>query len=184
MKNIGEPPEAVEVSTRKMAAGPENCCGEPECQPAERSERASALALGSNISLDRVSLFKFDPLIHRMVDKYGWTEEEAQQCFEDTKKYLYLCASLGEPLPPSKKIDEVWHNFILFTMDYLEFCIIHFGRFIHHRPRRRDDAPVVMLDTASVARQLFGEISENWVDPIQANDDCGTCMSCKECNSQ
>ena len=31
-------------------------------------------------------------------------------------------------------IDEMWHNFILFTKLYHEYCFSKFGFFIHHNP--------------------------------------------------
>lgn len=34
----------------------------------------------------------------------------------------------------SDKVDAVWHQHILFTQDYAEFCQEIFGRFIHHVP--------------------------------------------------
>ena len=165
---------ATAERTEAARRSPESCT---ECEP-----HGFAAKLPRGISLDVVMAFQFEPLVHRMMDKHGWNEDDARQCFEDTKRYLYLCVAIGKPLAPSKKIDELWHNFILFTMDYEEFCLTRLGHFVHHRPRRRCEAPVAMLDTVSVARQAFGEISENWVDPVQANDDCGTCMSCKSCN--
>jgi hypothetical protein len=36
-------------------------------------------------------------------------------------------------------LDEMWHNFVLFTRDYIQFCHDHFGRFVHHLPATRDE---------------------------------------------
>jgi hypothetical protein len=33
----------------------------------------------------------------------------------------------------------MWHTFLLFTKDYSEFCMRHFGFFIHHTPQTRED---------------------------------------------
>jgi hypothetical protein len=35
---------------------------------------------------------------------------------------------------PSQVVDDLWHEFILFTRDYQLFCDIAFGRFLHHTP--------------------------------------------------
>lgn len=35
---------------------------------------------------------------------------------------------------PSKVADELWHEFILYTRNYEEFCRRAFGRFMHHTP--------------------------------------------------
>jgi hypothetical protein len=35
---------------------------------------------------------------------------------------------------PSRIVDDLWHEFILYTRDYKEFCAKAFGRFMHHTP--------------------------------------------------
>jgi hypothetical protein len=33
----------------------------------------------------------------------------------------------------------MWHNFVLFTLDYTRYCIDCFGRYIHHAPTTQRD---------------------------------------------
>jgi hypothetical protein len=131
--------------------------------------------------------YQFDPLIHRMVDKYGWDEVEARVAFEDLKRYLALAATTKEGVVPSPTIDDFWHNFILFTQDYESFCEEYVGHFIHHRPRRRGEViatssgenPVQF--TLELARKAFGDLSQHWTYPFvqptngDCNADCGDC---------
>jgi hypothetical protein len=35
---------------------------------------------------------------------------------------------------PSQVVDELWHEFILYTRDYQDFCKRAFGQFLHHTP--------------------------------------------------
>ena len=35
---------------------------------------------------------------------------------------------------PSQVVDDLWHEFILYTRDYKRFCGKAFGRFMHHTP--------------------------------------------------
>ncbi len=35
---------------------------------------------------------------------------------------------------PSQAVDDLWHEFILFTRDYKKFCDEAFGTFLHHTP--------------------------------------------------
>ena len=35
---------------------------------------------------------------------------------------------------PSQVVDDLWHEFILFTRDYKKFCDEAFGKFLHHTP--------------------------------------------------
>lgn len=121
-----------------------------------------------DVSLLDVMDFRFDPLIDRMVDKFGWTQQKAEAVFEDMKRFLFLCgASTDGPFAPSAPIDEMWHNFILFTEDYHLFCRTYFKRFIHHRPRRRSDPKAkpgsnIVLVTLQTARATFGVLSDHW----------------------
>ena len=39
-----------------------------------------------------------------------------------------------ERITPSKRVDEAWHQHILFTREYAQFCRYHFGEFLHHAP--------------------------------------------------
>lgn len=78
--------------------------------------------------------------------KYLWIsrkhllESQAQSC-EDEKVGFGFCRTdkLMAPFEyffpePLKEIDDMWHEFILFTEDYTEFCIHYFGQYIHHKP--------------------------------------------------
>jgi len=47
---------------------------------------------------------------------------------------------------PSKVVDDLWHEFILFTQHYDAFCKQAFGKFLHH-------TPAVVLGTQQTANQ-------------------------------
>lgn len=126
------------------------------------------------LSLQRIMSVRFDPLIHRMIDKHGWSEEEAGECFEEIKRFLYLGQVCGRPLSPPPKIDEIWHNWILFTEDYINFCRKYFGRIIHHRPHRRGEKVGrggTLKVTLKLARKAFGKISPQWTLPSGKSSD-------------
>jgi hypothetical protein len=44
---------------------------------------------------------------------------------------------------PSQVVDDLWHEFILYTRDYEQFCKRAFGRFMHH-------TPAVVIESASL----------------------------------
>ena len=106
-------------------------------------------------------------VVGRLAQKCGMSLIEAEQCFEDTKQFLYLCDVLPGSYCPTKTIDEGWHAFILFTKDYALFCQNYLGRFIHHIPT----TSVSEVDTGRPARTLkaavllFGieNLSPNWI---------------------
>jgi hypothetical protein len=76
---------------------------------------------------------------------YDVSLEEAQQLFEDTKKWLWLCGTRPRSMRltvfgPMKLLDEMWHTFILFTREYTEYCMENFGFYVHHAPTTRAEA--------------------------------------------
>lgn len=90
--------------------------------------------------LEKIKNYQNDKIIHRFCRKLPLTFEEGKEIFEETKKWLYLCSISKQSkvfltiTGDTLIIDEMWHNFILFTHDYHSFCIEHFGVFIEHIP--------------------------------------------------
>lgn len=39
---------------------------------------------------------------------------------------------------PSKVVDDLWHEFILMTKDYHDFCEKAFGKYLHHNPSHKE----------------------------------------------
>lgn len=64
---------------------------------------------------------------------------------------------------PSQVADDLWHEFILYTKNYQEFCQQAFGRFLHHTPA------VVMSkgqrDNAGIYRSWFFACQEENISP-------------------
>ena len=118
--------------------------------------------------LEKVMAYQNRDLVLRLINKGGYSEEEAQGIFEDTKRFLYLCGAEGHrgPFAPSPVVDEGWHAFILFTEDYAQFCEQFFGRFIHHCPRKSGDVPdggSAVRRTLDILEQVFGNLpSTRW----------------------
>ena len=79
-------------------------------------------------------------IIEGFMERYDVSYDEAQDIFNETKKWLWLASEhndLESPLfidQPLLIIDEMWHTFILHTKLYYQFCVSHFKRFIHHQP--------------------------------------------------
>jgi hypothetical protein len=46
----------------------------------------------------------------------------------------YLSGGRAYVAMPSQVVDDLWHEFILYTRAYEEFCDKAFGRFLHHTP--------------------------------------------------
>jgi hypothetical protein len=46
----------------------------------------------------------------------------------------YLHSGRRPVAMPSQVVDDLWHEFILYTREYQAFCAKAFGRFLHHTP--------------------------------------------------
>ena len=137
------------------------------------------------VSLMDVMNYKHDGLIERLQKVLHLDEKTALELFNDTKRFLFICGTRKGSFGPPELIDECWHNFILFTEDYEEFCHNFFGKFIHHRPKRKaeiakgDGTPA--RNTLKALSEIFGEThSKNWIYPQQNFTDCGGSTNCQD----
>ena len=91
-------------------------------------------------------------VIQGFMDRYDVSEEEAEEIFNETKKFLELAAETQELEGsglfidrPLLIIDEMWHTFILHTRQYMNFCLSKFNRFIHHVPTPKSEKQLLDL---------------------------------------
>jgi hypothetical protein len=71
----------------------------------------------------------------KLVDDGGIVREDVQAATTEFKKFMVLAGMDIKPLAMiGPVVDEVWHQFILFTSHYREFCEKTVGRFIGHQP--------------------------------------------------
>jgi hypothetical protein len=75
-------------------------------------------------------------VIQRFAVKNGLPNHKASELFSELEAFLGQATNLC--MTPTKEIDDAWHEFILHTKLYAEYCFEKFGRFIHHVP----DMPV------------------------------------------
>lgn len=62
-------------------------------------------------------------------------EAEYNALFTELKKYLLMCSLSDTSVAMlSTKVDAIWHEFILFTKGYREFCQNYLGKFVDHTP--------------------------------------------------
>lgn len=102
-------------------------------------------------SLKEVLNYKNDYIVNEFLRKhknYKLSQKEAELLFDDLKRYLWMTAAVnlerekkeGALLPDISIsesmiiIDEIWHEFILVTEHYTDFCNENFGKYIHHPP--------------------------------------------------
>lgn len=85
--------------------------------------------------LAAILAYQDENIISRFTDLLAVEDDEARDIFQETKKFLYLSHHYPVFIPDDLLIlDEMWHNFILFTPAYQAFCQTHFQKFLHHLP--------------------------------------------------
>lgn len=92
-------------------------------------------------------------IIEAFMSRYKVDYCEAEDIFNETKKWLWLAAKSSEQsefnLFIDKHlmiIDEMWHNFILHTKQYYKYCFGNFNRIIHHVPTPSKSKQLVNKD--------------------------------------
>ena len=138
-------------------------------------------SMGVNVKMivKRQEVLNFKPprlLIKKFCQDHQVLESEAVERFEETKKFLYLCAkNKGINYAPSIEIDKMWHEFILNTRLYRQYCSNRFGKYVDHLPT----SPIAMpTDERSTSNSLAGESFRNSDRERGCRSDCrSTCQS-------
>ncbi len=100
--------------------------------------------------------------------------EQGDALFAEVKRYLVLnqIDRTKAWQMYSLRVDEVWHQFVLFTVEYSVFCEKYFGHYAHHAPSNAPDpgfgrrAPeATFAEFADRYREMFG------AEPPQVWDD-------------
>ena len=103
-----------------------------------------------------------------------YNSDEYQEAFTEFKKYVGLIGMHGQQLAMmSEPVDNVWHQFILFTQQYHDFCDDFLGGYLHHVPKT-SHTPLDKQNKrtlTSLYKQTFGDPSSLW--DIKA--DCSSC---------
>jgi hypothetical protein len=105
-------------------------------------------------------------IVQRYAHDHDVSIEDAHVLFEETKKFLAVCASASPEevlhMSPSEVQDEMWHTFILHTKDYMDFCHNQFGVYLHHVPCTGDREDVSPDRARVAAEKMFGRIAPRW----------------------
>ncbi|PGL70155.1 hypothetical protein [Bacillus sp. AFS055030] len=141
------------------------------------------LMLNSNLAdLSLVSklenAWKMDFLVHvkeRVMEKEDWSDKKYSFIEKELKRF-FLMAAIFENVPMySQDVDKIWHEMILFTKSYQNFCKTFCGEMIHHEPTIQkaevdgnDDRAVynllynTLFETTSVNTHILGNLVVNF----------------------
>ncbi|MGB0758090.1 MAG: glycine-rich domain-containing protein [Rubripirellula sp.] len=107
-------------------------------------------------------------------------KSEVAVALSEVLRFLYL-ASVNEHgmLTPSARVDLAWHEFILCTRAYEQFCQEQFSRFIHHTPGgSRTNNRQQFRKTLECYESTFGNPQQHyWGTTEKSHSSCGECES-------
>jgi len=116
--------------------------------------------------VERIAGESFEFVFQRLLADSKIAQDEVAQARIEFRKFVFLVGSTGIPLAMiSPVVDEVWHQFILFTKKYAEFCNRTVGYFIDHLPDT-DFTPVPVIAGENFRRQYtryFGDLPAIWL---------------------
>lgn len=102
-------------------------------------------------------------------------QEMVVPVMSEVLKFLFLIGKTGQRLTPSLIVDLAWHEFILCTRHYHDYCDSHFGRYIHHHPggdeKQNNQQFLLTLETY---HELLGTPPEQFWGSL-GNSNCGIC---------
>ncbi len=129
------------------------------------AENVSARAASRGLSSSHTAALSFEApyVIEKLVkNRTADSEDDARLLFREAKRYLVLAQSDRATAwqMHSLRVDEAWHQFVLFTVQYADFCMRHFGRFVHHAP---SNSPSTAANS-SVPRATFAEFQVRYLD--------------------
>ncbi|KAB1154642.1 hypothetical protein F7018_14030 [Tenacibaculum aiptasiae] len=119
------------------------------------------------------------PLLKKKIAEISFKNQvDSDQLLIEMVKFLNLIHITNEKLSPSVLVDLAWHEFILFTRYYNEFCLTHYSRFIHHTPSENSE-PKTFQKTIELYIKHYNKPPESiWgsyaIKEWEASD-CGAC---------
>ncbi|UQB68806.1 DUF1399 domain-containing protein [Epilithonimonas zeae] len=116
---------------------------------------------------DEILQFDFDDppseygFTTRLANENFWTEAFTELAILEYKKFMYLAATSEMMVSPSEIVDTVWHQHLIFTQSYQNFCTL-IGKQIQHIPSTHNRAEFEKFSQAKERTQklysdVFGE---------------------------
>jgi hypothetical protein len=112
-----------------------------------------------------------DKIILQVQKHHNWTLDYSIKVSNEYTKFMFL-RSKNNKLSPSNEIDKFWHQHILNTNHYYNFCTENFGKFIHHDPEDAND---------QIKRiERLNETTKNYKDLYKSNPPVNVWNGCKD----
>jgi hypothetical protein len=94
-----------------------------------------------------IETYEFPGALRRKLRAELGDDRQADIALEGLRAWYLACLYADGDLigMPSKAVDEAWHEMILMTREYTEFCRRAFGRYLHHSPDTTVSVPMHQL---------------------------------------
>lgn len=101
---------------------------------------------------------------------YSYPLPFCEEVFHDTKMFLWAAERYRKKYKKifpvmcvNKVIDDMWHNFILFTREYIEYCENIYGHYLHHSPAREGEPSIPNEEVKTVLGYIYDEFGSDVV---------------------
>ncbi len=98
-----------------------------------------------NTQLGFIDDYQFHPAIRKKVAAKHpkLNDDQLDLVFQGLRDYFHICNQAGNTMVsmPSQVVDDAWHEFILFTRAYQQYCQKALGRYLHHTPAEAMQSP-------------------------------------------
>jgi len=135
--------------------------------PAQYSDKAQA-----------INSWDMSEIAYRLINRDNLPEKDVAQAINEFKKYMIVRLVTGKVLTMTSEIvDLVWHQFILFTKEYHDFCNKVFGEYIHHAPATDTRKPKEenVQNLIEGYNSIFGPLPSVWSTSLaKADCDCAS----------
>ena len=102
--------------------------------------------------------YRFHPAIRtKVAAKHPHlNDDQLDLVFKGLRDYFYICNQAGNKMVamPSQVVDDAWHEFILFTRAYQQYCKKALGCYFHHTPAEAMASPTFAQDGIKRAWRL------------------------------
>jgi len=113
---------------------------------------------GQKRQLTFIDNYRFHPTIrNKVAAKHPQlNNKQLDQVFNGLRDYFYICNQASNKMVamPSQVVDDAWHEFILFTRAYQQYCKKALGRYLHHTPAKAMSSPTLAQDGIKRAWRL------------------------------
>jgi hypothetical protein len=101
----------------------------------------------------------------RLANENFWTKNFTEQAMLEYRKFMYLASTSDMMVSPSGIVDTVWHQHLIFTQSYQDFCIL-IGKKVQHIPSTHNKEDIEKFAqakerTKKLYLDTFGEQPKN-----------------------